>query len=116
MKQPEPGDGAIASAETAPADAFAERLFASQPMPALSLAVARGDGPVWQAALGKVDLEFDIPAASEHLFRIGSVSKAVTAVAAARLVRRGLLELDTPIAYWLPDLPHSTARRRCASC
>ena len=40
-----------------------------------------------------------------HLFRVGSVSKVVTTVAAARLVRRGLLELDTPIAYWLPGLP-----------
>jgi serine beta-lactamase-like protein LACTB len=105
MEQPDVGDGTTASGGAAPADAFAERLFASQPMPALSLAVARGGGLVWQTALGKVDLEFGTPAASKHLFRIGSVSKAVTAVAAARLVRRGLLELDTPIAYWLPDLP-----------
>ena len=29
----------------------------------------------------------------------------MTTTAAAKLVSRGLLELDTPIAYWLPDLP-----------
>jgi CubicO group peptidase (beta-lactamase class C family) len=87
------------------ARAIAETLFASQPVPALSAAVACGDGIVWQIALGKADLEFDVPATSAHLFRLGSVGKVVTTVAAARLVKRGLIELDTPIAYWLPDLP-----------
>jgi CubicO group peptidase (beta-lactamase class C family) len=86
-------------------DEIAHRLFASQPMPALSLAVARGEGVVWRMALGNADLEFDIAATPEHLFRIGSVSKAITAVVAARLVSRGLLHLDRPIADWLPDLP-----------
>lgn len=106
MKQPDAADGDAGSRGShAAADAIAETLFAAQPVPALSLAVAREDGVVWRAALGKADLEFDVPAAPEHSFRIGSVSKVVTTVAAARLVRRGLLELDTPIAYWLPDLP-----------
>jgi CubicO group peptidase (beta-lactamase class C family) len=105
MKQPDAGEGAVGSTNAQAAQAIAEKLFASQPMPALSLAVARGDGIVWRAALGKADLEFDIPATPEHVFRIGSVSKAISTVAVARLVRRGLLELDTPIAYWLPDLP-----------
>jgi len=83
--------------------------------PALSLAVARGDGIVWAEALGKADLEFDVPAAPEYLFRLGSVSKAITATAAAKLVARGALDLDAPIADWLPDLPghhHATTMRQ----
>lgn len=87
------------------ADAFAERLRATTVSPALSLAVARGEGPAWSRAFGKADLELDVAASPGHLFRIGSVSKVVTTVAAARLVGRNLIELDTPIAYWLPDLP-----------
>jgi CubicO group peptidase (beta-lactamase class C family) len=67
--------------------------------------VANGSGLIWAEALGSADLEFAVPATPEHLFRIGSVSKAVTATTAARLVARGLLDLDVPIAYWLPDLP-----------
>ncbi len=51
------------------------------------------------------DLDSRSPRPSDYLFRLGSVSKIVTTVAAARLVTRGILELDTPIAYWLPDLP-----------
>jgi CubicO group peptidase (beta-lactamase class C family) len=56
------------------------------------------------------NLELGVPARPEHRFRLGSVSKVVTTVAAARLVSRGLIELDTPIAYWLPDLPEHHRR------
>ena len=87
------------------ADAWARAFHEAQPTPALSLAVARSDGLVWSAAFGHANLELAIPASPEHLFRLGSVSKAVTATTAARLVSRGLLEFDVPIAYWLPDLP-----------
>jgi CubicO group peptidase (beta-lactamase class C family) len=71
----------------------------------MAFAVARPDKLVWSAAHGLADLELSVPATPEHLFRLGSVSKVITATAAARLVSRGILELDTPIAYWLPDLP-----------
>lgn len=89
----------------AAAPRIARALLAECGPPALSFAVATGSEVVWTHALGKADLEFDISATPEHLFRLGSVSKAITATAAARLVTRGLLELDVPIAYWLPDLP-----------
>jgi CubicO group peptidase (beta-lactamase class C family) len=71
----------------------------------MAFAVARPEGVVWSAAHGFADLELSVPATSKHLFRLGSVSKVITTTAAARLVARGMLELDTPIAYWLPDLP-----------
>src|SRR5688572_1583155 len=87
------------------ASAIARNMLASAPMPALSLAVADDTGIVWTEALGQADLEHGVPATPAHVFRLGSVSKAVTATVAARLVGRGLLELDSPIAYWLPDLP-----------
>jgi CubicO group peptidase (beta-lactamase class C family) len=86
-------------------EAWARAFHAAQPAPALSLAVAGAQGPLWSMALGTADLELGVPARPDHLFRIGSVSKVLTTTAAARLVTRGLLELDTPVAYWLPDLP-----------
>jgi CubicO group peptidase (beta-lactamase class C family) len=84
---------------------FAEEFRETCAAPALSLAVARAGEVIWQHAWGKADLEFDVRCTPEHRFRIGSVSKVLTTVAAAKLVTRGLLELETPIAYWLPDLP-----------
>jgi serine beta-lactamase-like protein LACTB len=84
---------------------WADQFHAGQPAPAMVLAVAGPAGPIWSAARGLADLEHEIAARPDHLFRIGSVSKVVTTTAAARLVSRGLVELDTPISYWLPDLP-----------
>lgn len=86
-------------------DTWAQVFHATQGTPAVSFAVAGNSGVLWSAALGMADLELAVPALPEHLFRLGSVSKAVTATAAARLVSRGLLELDVPISYWLPELP-----------
>ena len=86
-------------------DGVAEALFEANPVPALSLAVARPGEAIWSRAFGKADLEAGIAATPEHLFRLGSVSKVLTATAAAKLVSRGVLDLDAPIAGWLPELP-----------
>jgi CubicO group peptidase (beta-lactamase class C family) len=92
------------------AESWAGAFFAAHDAPAMAFAVANGEGLLWSAAHGLANVELAVPARPEHRFRLGSVSKAVTTVAAARLVARGLLELDTAIAYWLPDLPEHHRR------
>jgi CubicO group peptidase (beta-lactamase class C family) len=89
----------------AKASKLADRLMARSAIPALSLAVADRSEVIWAEARGQADLEFEVAATPDHVFRLGSVSKAVTATVAARMVTRGLLELDAPSAYGLPDLP-----------
>ncbi len=95
----------LTSSATTDPDAWARAFHAARKTPAISFAVASGGGVLWSAAFGMADLELAVPASPDHLFRLGSVSKPITATAAARLVSRGLLELDVPISYWLPDLP-----------
>ena len=90
---------------TAAANELIKRLFATKLAPALSMAVARPAGLVWASALGDVDLELGVPASPMHTFRLGSVSKVVTATVAARLATRGVFDLDAPIAKWLTNLP-----------
>lgn len=92
-------------ADHAAARGWLEGMFARYRVPALSAAVADPRGIVWQDALGRVDLEHDVAARPDHRFRLASVSKPITATLAALLAERGLVDLDTPIAYWLPDLP-----------
>lgn len=93
--------------KTARAGEILRTVSVAPPMspPALSMAVADAGGVVWAAALGKADLELGVDATPAHGFRIGSVSKVVTTAAAARLVSRGVLDLDAPIATWMPELP-----------
>jgi serine beta-lactamase-like protein LACTB len=87
------------------ADAVAKALMTASPAPALSVAIARPTGVVWAKAYGKADLQLDVAATPAHVFGLGSVSKMIAVAAAARLVSRGVLDLDTPIVKWLPDLP-----------
>ena len=52
---------------------------------------------------GQRDLEAGLPVEADTLWRIYSMSKPVTSVAAMMLAEEGLLELDDPIATWLPE-------------
>ena len=89
------------------ADAVARQVMQAPPLqpPALSIAVADAKGVLWATALGQANIEAGLAATTQHSFRIGSVSKVVTTAAAAKLVSRGVLDLDAPITTWLPDLP-----------
>src|SRR5690606_15567011 len=80
------------------ASRLAHRLFASAPMPALSLAVADRSGVISREALGKADLAFDLAATPYHVFSLGSDKMAVTGTIAARPDTRGLLDLAVAIA------------------
>jgi CubicO group peptidase (beta-lactamase class C family) len=44
-----------------------------------------------------------IPAATDTLYDLASITKLFTATAAMRLVEQGKLTLDEPVAHWLPD-------------
>jgi CubicO group peptidase (beta-lactamase class C family) len=81
------------------------QMLAANPIPALSIAVMRHDEPLWVEAFGMADLELGVAATPAHLFRLGSVSKIVTATLAAQLAARHLVNLDAPISQYLPELP-----------
>ncbi len=90
-------------------------LMAADPIPALSIAVARGDEILWAEAFGKADLELGVAATPAHRFRLGSVSKIIAATLAAELAARGTVDLDAPIGRYMPDLPvqhHATTLRQ----
>lgn len=55
-------------------------------------------------ALGYRDLAAKAPMQRDTLFRIASMSKPVTSVAALMLVEEGKLKLDDPITRWIPEL------------
>lgn len=70
--------------------------------PALSAAVAIGGRTVWRGVSGWSDVETQAPATFATRFRLGSTSKAVTAVAAGTLVDQGRLDFQAPIARYVP--------------
>ncbi len=56
------------------------------------------------ACVGVRDLATGAPMTPDTLFRIASVAKPISAVAAMTLVEEGTLALDEPVDKWLPEL------------
>ena len=73
--------------------------------PGAQIAVSRGGRILWSASFGCADLELDAAVRADTRFRIGSVSKPLTAAALGRLVQDGKLDLDAPVQKYVPDFP-----------
>ena len=73
--------------------------------PGMAVAVAVDGEVVWAEGFGFADLEQCVPATPSTRFRIGSVSKPLTAVGAALLSEEKLLDLDAPIQRYVPSFP-----------
>jgi methyl acetate hydrolase len=72
------------------------------------VAVAAGDdGVLYEGAFGCRDLASRAGMTIDTVFRIASMTKAVTSVAAMQLVEQGRLGLDEPIGSVLPELAAS---------
>ena len=76
-----------------------------QNIPGLSVAVVTDQKLRWLNGYGLADLENFIPAKAATVYRLGSISKTITAVAVMQLVERGKLDLDAPIQKYCPAFP-----------
>lgn len=70
----------------------------------IAAAVVDGNRVVWAEAFGWADRERQIPAIPETIYRTGSISKSITAVALVQLVEAGVLGLDDPVARYFPEI------------
>ena len=73
--------------------------------PGAAVLVAKKGKIIYQKAIGKADLELDVPLRPDHVFRIGSVTKQFTAVAILRLAEEGKLALEDDLTKFLPEYP-----------
>jgi serine beta-lactamase-like protein LACTB len=81
------------------------RFMSANSVPGIGAAVVLDGEPVWSAGFGMADLENSSPATSSTLFRLGSISKPITASAILQLWERGKLDLDAPVQKYCPAFP-----------
>jgi serine beta-lactamase-like protein LACTB, mitochondrial len=84
---------------------LARAMLKDENLPAVSVAVAIDGRIVWAEGFGWADVEGRVAATPLTRFRIGSVSKPLTAAAAGLLHERGLLDLDAPVQQYVPAFP-----------
>lgn len=94
------------------------KLRAEDFYPSLSVSVIHDGAEVWAEAAGYADLKERTAATADTVYAIGSVSKSLTAAAAMKLVEAGVVDLDTPVHEYAPELPqhyHGVTMRQLLS-
>jgi CubicO group peptidase (beta-lactamase class C family) len=80
-----------------------EQLIHEARIPGLALAIVRGDEVVYARGFGVTSVEdAGLPVTPQTLFAIGSISKVLTGTVIMRFVEAGILDLDRPIAHYVP--------------
>ena len=72
-------------------------------IPGAVVLVARDGKVAYQETIGKLDPQKGAPMTSDAIFRIYSMTKPITTVAAMILVEEGRLTLDAPVSRFIPE-------------
>jgi serine beta-lactamase-like protein LACTB, mitochondrial len=86
-------------------EAAVSKFMASTHAPGVAVAVVENGEYEWANGFGFADLENSVPATEHTLFRMGSISKPLTAVGALELWQRDQLDLDAPVQKYCPAFP-----------
>lgn len=104
------GPGSVMAAEQVEpvANPAVDALFADydQPgTPGCALGVIEDGEFVYRRGYGSANLDYDLPLTPQSVFRIGSTSKQVTAMAVALLAESGKISLEDSLRTWFPEFP-----------
>src|SRR5579862_9182510 len=78
-------------------DSLVQEQIRSFKIPGLQITVTSGESMLFSESYGSADLESSAPVTRDTLFRIGSITKPITATAALALEQNQQLDLDTPV-------------------
>ena len=82
-----------------------DSVMAANNIPGLSVAVSIDGQVIWSEGFGYANIETGTPVTPSTKFRIGSVSKPLSAVAMGILMDQGKLDLDAPVQQYVPSFP-----------
>src|SRR5205085_734314 len=83
--------------------AFLRESVAHGDAPAVAAIVVSADRVLFLDSEGKRDVAKNIPMTPDTIFRMASMTKPVTSLAAMMLIEHGKLRLDDPVATYLPE-------------
>lgn len=98
-----PEAAGLSSQRLREATALLNRYVAEQRIAGAVAAVARRGQVGYLEAVGVQDLQTRVPMSERSLFRIYSMTRAVTSVAVMMLQEEGHFELDDPVARFIPE-------------
>src|SRR5271155_469927 len=78
--------------------------LANRKIPAVTAIVATPDKILYTGAFGKRDAASGVAVTPDSMFRIASMTKAITTTAIMQLVEQGKVTIDEPVSKYLPAL------------
>jgi len=100
----------LSQSEVTACEAKITRTMKAKSIPGLSVAIGRAGKLVWTRGFGHADLENQVAATADTVYRLASISKPVTAVAVMQLVEKGKFDLDAPVQSYVPEFPKKRFR------
>ena len=82
---------------------FAKKEMEKNQVVGLSIALVDDQEIVWAEGFGYADLKNEKPATAETVYRIASISKLFTVMAALQLAEQGRIDIDRPLKTYLPE-------------
>jgi CubicO group peptidase (beta-lactamase class C family) len=83
--------------------AWLQHRIAADRVTGLSMALLDDQQPLWAAGFGQADKAAGQAATAQTRYRAGSISKVFTAAAVMQLADAGRLDIDAPLARYLPE-------------
>jgi CubicO group peptidase (beta-lactamase class C family) len=96
-----PADQALYEADDLALSARVEEILNRHPAVGLAVGVVRDGSLAFFYGHGVADIASGMPVTQDTVFRIGSITKTVTAIAVMQLWEQGLLDLDAPAGDYL---------------
>jgi CubicO group peptidase (beta-lactamase class C family) len=84
-------------------DGYLAAQVGPQRIPGLVAMVVDAKQTLYSGAFGQMDVTGGKPMRTDAIFRIASMTKPVTGVAAVMLIEEGKLKLDDPVSRYLPE-------------
>jgi methyl acetate hydrolase len=104
----------VAASRTIPAggvqalNAFLSGQVSRGAVPGVVAVVVNKNQVLYSGAFGKQNTAKDVPLAADSIFRIASMTKAVTSVATMMMIEQGKLKLDDDVSIYLPAFKSMT--------
>ena len=84
-------------------DAVIKAEIASGKIPGAVALVARKGQLAYYKSFGFADIDAQTPMQKDNIFRLASMTKAITSVGAMILYERGLFQLNDPVSKYIPE-------------
>lgn len=100
-----PAIAQLTSSQAKAVDALITSYISEHHVPGMSVAVVQQGHAVMTQGYGLADVENNVQASADTVYRIASLSKSITASAVMKLVQTRKIDLDTSIQKYCPAFP-----------